>query len=44
MAHIDATTSEEVQNFLNNNGGIAVIDCHATYSFFLLLDGVDHAK
>ena len=31
MAHIDATTKEQVQNFLNANGGIAVIDCHATW-------------
>jgi thioredoxin 1 len=31
MAHIDATTSKQVQDFLNSNGGIAVIDCHATW-------------
>lgn len=31
MAHIDATTSQQVQNFLDSNGGIAVVDCHATW-------------
>lgn len=31
MAHIDATTSAEVQSFLDSNGGIAVVDCHATW-------------
>lgn len=31
MAHNDLTTSQQVQDFLNNNGGIAVVDCHATW-------------
>lgn len=31
MPEIDATTSKQVQDFLNANGGIAVVDCHATW-------------
>jgi thioredoxin 1 len=31
MAHISATTSSQVQEFLNKNGGIAVVDCYATW-------------
>jgi len=31
MAHIEATTSDQVQKFLDTNGGVAVIDCHATW-------------
>jgi thioredoxin 1 len=31
MAHINATTSAQVQEFLNKNGGIAVVDCFATW-------------
>lgn len=32
MAHFEnATTSQQVQDFLNNNGGVAVIDCFATW-------------
>lgn len=31
MAHIDATTSQQVQSFLDSNGGVAVVDCHATW-------------
>lgn len=31
MAHIDATTSAQVQDFLNKNGGVAVVDCYATW-------------
>ena len=31
MAHIDATTSGQVQSFLDSNGGIAVVDCYATW-------------
>lgn len=32
MAHLDnATTSKQVQEFLNKNGGIAVVDCFATW-------------
>ena len=30
-AHIDAITHDQVQDFLDQNGGIAVIDCHATW-------------
>lgn len=31
-AHLDnAVTSEQVQNFLDANGGIAVVDCFATW-------------
>lgn len=31
MAHIDAVNQQQVQDFLNKNGGIAVVDCHATW-------------
>ncbi len=31
MTHIDATTSNQVQTALDQHGGIAVIDCHATW-------------
>ena len=32
MAHLDnATTSGQVQAFLDKNGGIAVVDCFATW-------------
>lgn len=31
MAHIDATSPAQVQAFLDSNGGIAVVDCHATW-------------
>ncbi len=31
MSHIDATTSQQVQEFLDKNGSIAVVDCHATW-------------
>lgn len=31
MAHIEATTSKQVQAFLDSNGGIAVVDCHAVW-------------
>ena len=31
MAHIEATTAKQVQDFLDMNGGIAVVDCYATW-------------
>lgn len=31
MAEIDATKPQEVQAFLDANGGIAVVDCYATW-------------
>lgn len=31
MAEIEATTSAQVQEFLDKNGGIAVVDCYATW-------------
>ena len=31
MAHIDATTSAQIQSFLESKGGIAVVECHATW-------------
>ena len=30
MPEIDAINSAQVQDFLDKNGGIAVVDCHAT--------------
>lgn len=30
MTEIDAKKPQEVQSFLDKNGGVAVIDCHAT--------------
>ena len=31
MAHLDCTKGSEIQAFLDQNGGVAVVDCHATY-------------
>lgn len=31
MAHIDAKTSAEIQSFLEAKGGIAVVECYATW-------------
>jgi thioredoxin 1 len=31
MAHIEATTLQQVSSFLQSNGGVAVVDCHATW-------------
>lgn len=32
MAHLDnASTSKQVQEFLDKNGGVAVVDCFATW-------------
>jgi thiol-disulfide isomerase/thioredoxin len=31
MAHIEATTPAQVQAFLDKNGGVAVVDCHAVW-------------
>ena len=30
MAHLEAKSGEQIQEFLNNNGGVAVVDCYAT--------------
>jgi thiol-disulfide isomerase/thioredoxin len=31
MAEIEATNQAQVQSFLDSNGGIAVVDCYATW-------------
>jgi thiol-disulfide isomerase/thioredoxin len=31
MTHLDCTTSAQVQDALNKHGGVAVVDCHATW-------------
>ena len=31
MPEIDALTQKDVQDFLDKNGGVAVVDCHATW-------------
>jgi len=31
MVETEAKTSQEVQDFLDKNGGIAVVDCYATW-------------
>lgn len=31
MPEIDATTKDQVQSFLDANGGVAVVDCYATW-------------
>lgn len=31
MPEIEATTSAQIQSFLDGHGGIAVVDCHATW-------------
>jgi len=31
MPEVDLTTQLQVQEFLDKNGGIAVVDCHATW-------------
>ena len=36
MSKTDCTKPEEVQAFLDANGGVAVVDCHATYDFLEL--------
>ena len=33
MPEADCTTSQQVQDFLDKNGGRAVVDCHATYFY-----------
>lgn len=44
MPEIEATSQNEVQSFLDSNGGIAVVDCYATYLSNNISDGVDLAK
>ena len=29
MASLEASSGESIQEFLNNNGGVAVVDCYA---------------
>ena len=31
MPHFDATTAEQVNELLGKHGGVAIIDCHATW-------------
>ena len=31
MPEIEATTQDQVQQFLDDNGGVAVVDCYATW-------------
>ena len=31
LPEIEATNENEVQNFLDANGGVAVVDCYATW-------------
>lgn len=31
MPHFDATTAEQVNSYINSHGGVAIIDCHATW-------------
>lgn len=31
MAHIDATTPAQIQSFLDLKGGIAIVECYATW-------------
>ena len=33
MPELEATTEAEVNEFLKNNGGVAVVDCYATYFY-----------
>ena len=29
MAQLEATSGEQIQEFLDSNGGVAVVDCYA---------------